>query len=109
MDEIDRRNETLQGFRILKSCEVDILPSGALDLPDSVLARLDVVIGAIHSNFGLSAKAIGLKLAISSDAHSTLGLANIRYGVDQARRGRLSAEDILNTRGWPELKTLLTR
>jgi len=34
--------------------EVDILEDGALDLPDSVLGELDLVIGAVHSNFRLS-------------------------------------------------------
>ena len=51
---IDRLNERMRGFRILKGVEVDILEDGALDLPDSVLAELDVVIGAVHSHFGLS-------------------------------------------------------
>jgi DNA polymerase (family 10) len=176
---IDRLNDTLPDIRVLKSCEVDILKDGALDLPDDILGRLDIVVGAIHSDFGLSAeaqtarvlramdnrrfnilahptgrllgerpgydinldrvmsaalergcflelnahpsrldlddaqcraaKAIGLKLALSSDAHSTLGLANIRFGVSQARRGWLEPDDVLNTRGWPELEALLAR
>ncbi|ARU30928.1 DNA polymerase III [Sulfuriferula sp. AH1] len=54
MDEIDRLNETLQGITLLKGIEVDILEDGNLDLPDSVLARLDLVIGAVHSKFELS-------------------------------------------------------
>jgi DNA polymerase (family 10) len=33
---------------ILKGCEVDILGDGALDLPDEVLARLDIVVCSIH-------------------------------------------------------------
>lgn len=51
---IDRLNQGMRGFRILKGIEVDILEDGTLDLPDSVLAELDVVIGAVHSHFGLS-------------------------------------------------------
>jgi DNA polymerase (family 10) len=47
-DEIDRINETVQGVRLLKGIEVDILESGALDYSDSVLERLEVVIGSIH-------------------------------------------------------------
>ncbi|HEX5380045.1 MAG TPA: DNA polymerase/3'-5' exonuclease PolX [Phenylobacterium sp.] len=57
IDEIDRLNATGPGVRVLKSCEVDILPDGRLDLPNAVLARLDFVIGAVHSNFNLSAEA----------------------------------------------------
>ena len=52
--EIDRLNEKLRGFRILKSIEVDILESGELDLPDDILKELDVVVGAVHSRFDLS-------------------------------------------------------
>ena len=54
MDEIDRLNEELAGFTILKGIEVDILKDGSLDLPDPVLARLDLVIGAVHSGFDLT-------------------------------------------------------
>ncbi|MBV6447709.1 DNA polymerase/3'-5' exonuclease PolX [Nitrosomonas sp.] len=53
-DEIDQLNAELKGIILLKSIEVDILEDGSLDLPDSVLARLDMVVGAVHSNFNLS-------------------------------------------------------
>jgi DNA polymerase (family 10) len=53
-DEIDRLNAQLDGITLLKGIEVDILEDGSLDLPDSVLARLDLVVGAVHSRFGLS-------------------------------------------------------
>jgi len=53
-DEIDRLNEQLGGITLLKGIEVDILEDGSLDLPDSVLARLDLVVGAVHSGFDLS-------------------------------------------------------
>lgn len=52
--EIDRLNEKLSGFRILKSIEVDILENGGLDLADDILKELDVVVGAVHSLFTLS-------------------------------------------------------
>lgn len=39
---------------LLKSIEVDILEDGSLDLPDNVLSRLDLVVGAVHSGFHLS-------------------------------------------------------
>ncbi|MEO0021286.1 MAG: DNA polymerase/3'-5' exonuclease PolX [candidate division WOR-3 bacterium] len=54
-DEIDRLNENLRNFRILKSAEVDITPDGRLDYPDSVLARLDLVIASIHQAFNRDA------------------------------------------------------
>jgi DNA polymerase (family X) len=53
-DEIDRLNEELSGITLLKGIEADILEDGGLDLPDTVLGRLDLVIGAVHSQFHLS-------------------------------------------------------
>ena len=52
-DEIDRLNQKLEGIVLLKGIEVDILEDGSLDLPDASLARLDLVIGAVHSRFDL--------------------------------------------------------
>lgn len=54
MDEIDRFNEGRPGIIVLKGVEVDILEDGRLDLPLSVLRRLDLVLGAVHSQFKLS-------------------------------------------------------
>jgi DNA polymerase (family 10) len=51
IDEIDRVNEKLKGFRILKGAEVDILTDGKLDLTEKLLEKLDIVVGAIHSGF----------------------------------------------------------
>jgi DNA polymerase (family 10) len=56
-----------------------------------------------------AAKSMGVKLAISTDAHSTAGLAYMRYGIDQARRGWLEPNDVINTRSLPELKKLVRR
>jgi putative hydrolase len=49
LDEVDRLNETLAPFRILTGIEVDILPDGELDQQEELLARLDVVVGSVHS------------------------------------------------------------
>jgi DNA polymerase (family 10) len=177
--EIDRLNEKLDGFTVLKGIEVDILKDGRLDLPDSSLSQLDLVIASVHSYFDLSqqaqtdrvvramenryvsiighptgrligerkpyeidmervisaardlgcvlevnaepdrldlndihayaAKSTGVKLAISTDAHSVNALQYMRFGVDQARRGWLTADDVLNTRSLAELRKLLKR
>jgi DNA polymerase (family 10) len=53
IDEIDRLNEELTDIALFKGSEVDILENGSLDLPDSVLKRLDLVVGAVHSAFSL--------------------------------------------------------
>ncbi len=176
---VEKLNATLAGMTLLAGIEVDILEDGALDLPDSILSRLDLVVGSIHTGFALSgqqqterllramdnrllnvighptgrlinkrapyavdmervmrgavergcylevnaqperldlgahhcrlAKEIGLRLAVSTDAHAPADFALMRYGVDQARRGWLEAADILNTRPLAELRRLLAR
>jgi DNA polymerase (family 10) len=55
--EIDRLNEKLSGFTVLKGIEVDILKDGSLDLPDSSLSKLDVVVASVHSHFDLPRQA----------------------------------------------------
>ena len=177
--EIDRINERLKDFTILKGIEVDILKDGSLDLPDSSLAKLDIVVAAIHSHFDLprkaqterivralenprvsilahptgrligerepydadmdivisaarkagcyleinaepdrldlndlhahAAKLAGVKLAVSTDAHSIDAFRCMRFGIDQARRAWLTANDVLNTRPLSELRVLLKR
>ncbi|MBI1960721.1 MAG: DNA polymerase/3'-5' exonuclease PolX, partial [Candidatus Liptonbacteria bacterium] len=58
--EIRRVNESLKKegkrFRVLTGTECDILKDGSLDLPDDVLAELDVVGVSVHSLFRLSQK-----------------------------------------------------
>jgi DNA polymerase (family 10) len=53
---IDKLNEQFRGFRVLKGIECDILADGSLDLDDSVLAELDLVVGSLHSKFNLSSE-----------------------------------------------------
>jgi DNA polymerase (family X) len=52
--EIDRLNTHIGRFTVLRGIEVDILEDGKLDLPDSTLAELDLVVAAVHSHFNLS-------------------------------------------------------
>lgn len=44
----------LDDLTLLRGCEVDILADGSLDLPDEVLATLDIVVCSIHYNLRLS-------------------------------------------------------
>jgi DNA polymerase (family 10) len=46
----------------------------------------------------------GLRFVVSTDAHSTAELHNLRYGIDMARRGLLTARDVLNTRPVEEFR-----
>ena len=73
MAEIDRLNEKLQGITLLKSVEVDILADGSLDLPDALLGQLDLVVGAVHSQFDLPpARQMKRLLAAMDHPHFTL-------------------------------------
>lgn len=176
---IDKANEHLKDFIILKGVELDILEDGSLDLPDEILKELDIVICAIHYKFNLPrqeqtervlramdspyfnifahptgrlinerapydididkimnkakengcilelnshpsrldlndihckmAKDIGIKLAISTDSHSTSSFNNICYGINQARRGWIEANDVINTLSIDTLKKILKK
>ena len=52
-DEIAQLQERIPEVRILLGSEVDILEEGALDWPDAILEKLDVVICSVHQRFRL--------------------------------------------------------
>lgn len=91
---IDKLNEKLNNFVILKGIEVDILEDGTLDLPDEILKELDIVIGAVHYKFNLSRENQTERIIRAMDnpyfnilAHPTGRLINERepYDVDMER------------------------
>ena len=49
---IRKAAENIDGIRVFAGIEVDILTDGELDLSDSVLAEMDIVIASVHSQFG---------------------------------------------------------
>lgn len=51
IDRIEELNAKQDGVVLLKGVEVDILEDGSLDLPDSILKRLDLVVAAVHHRF----------------------------------------------------------
>lgn len=57
----------------------------------------------------LRARRYGVKFAIDSDAHSTVHLGFLRYGVGMAQRGWLTADDVINTWPLPRLRAFLAR
>jgi DNA polymerase (family 10) len=92
--EIDRINAREPGLTILKGVEVDILEDGKLDLPDSVLGELDLVVAAVHSRFNLSREKQTERILRAMDhphftvlAHPTGRLIGERepYDVDMPR------------------------
>jgi DNA polymerase (family 10) len=56
-----------------------------------------------------TARAKGVGFVISTDAHHTRHLDNMKYGVLTARRGWLGASDVLNTLTVESFKKALTR
>ena len=53
------------------------------------------------------AKEMGVKVAISTDAHRAADLDFMRFGIDQARRGWLESGDVVNTLPLAELRRVL--
>lgn len=53
------------------------------------------------------ARSLGVRFAINPDAHSTDEIALIKYGIDVARRGWLTKDDVLNARPWEKAQKLL--
>ncbi len=177
MAEIKALNRKIDGIRILTGMEVDIRANGSLDMPDDILAELDVVVAAVHSGFNENeekmmrriikamenpnvdilahptcrllpgrepvavdmeilfqtalrtntileinaapsrldlkdthiyrARELGVKMVISTDAHSTEHFGFVRFGIGIARRGWCEARDILNTRPLGEMLAYL--
>ncbi|MBA3469957.1 MAG: DNA polymerase/3'-5' exonuclease PolX [Herpetosiphonaceae bacterium] len=100
-------------FRLLQGCEVDILPDGALALPDDVLARLDLVIASPHVALRQPREAATARLvrAINNPhvdiiGHPTGRLLNTRPGADldmaQVIAAAASTGTILEVNAGPE-------
>ncbi len=54
-------------------------------------------------------RAAGIRIAISTDSHSTGEFQTIRYGIEQARRAGLEKSDVLNCLPLPKLLEVLSR
>ena len=71
--EIDELNKKLAPFRIFKSIESDILNDGALDYPDEILAKFDLVIASVHSNLKMTEeKAMARLLKAIENPYTTI-------------------------------------
>jgi DNA polymerase (family X) len=90
-DEIDEVNTRLDGIRVLKGVEADILADGRVDFEERVLERLDFVIASIHSRFNMTAAEMTARLLAAMDnryltiiGHPTgrLLLSRDPYGLD---------------------------
>jgi DNA polymerase (family 10) len=90
-DEIDSVNTRLEGIRVLKGVEADILQDGRIDFDDAVLARLDFVIASVHSRFNMGEREMTARMLAAMDnphltiiGHPTgrLLLSRDPYGLD---------------------------
>ena len=127
---MDREAMTERVIRALRHPKVDILghPTGrnlsrrppfAIDMEAvlQVAKEQDVAveINASPNRLDLSdvhafrARELGVKIVISTDAHTRQELDNMRYGIEQARRAWCEPGDILNTRPWEEFRAWLQR
>ncbi len=176
---IHAANEQIEGITVMAGIEVDILADGELDLSDSVLEQMDVVVASVHSAFNQEpqqmtdrllraignkntsilghptgrlllrrdayqfdmdailkaalknkvamelnaypdrldlndvhlrmARERGVKIVINTDAHHTSHFEKIKYGIVQARRGWLTAADVLNTLAEKEFREAIAK
>jgi DNA polymerase (family 10) len=178
--DVARARRRVPGIAILHGVEVDILPDGSLDLPDAVLAGLDIVLASLHDPAGhgpdrlleryvramrhphvhivthpanrlvgrdagyaldydalfaaavetgtvleidgaplhldldghLARRAVeaGVLVSIDSDCHNVARLGQqMDLGIGTARRGRVEARHVLNTRPLAEVRAFLSR
>ena len=127
------QEETQMTDRLMRAIEcpwVDVLghPTGRLllkreparvnmDVLTTAAARLGVAleINAQDARLDLCdsharlARERGVRLVISTDAHSVNALNNLQWGVTVARRAWASPDDVLNTRSLPSLRDALRR
>lgn len=86
MREIEKLNEEVEGIRILKGIEVDILGDGTLDLDHKLLEQLDLVVAAVHMGFKKNVTERLIKAIESHSvdiiAHPTGRLISRREGYD---------------------------
>jgi DNA polymerase (family 10) len=93
---IDRREPS--SFDLAEVLKVAREEGCALEV-NSQPERLDLIDTAC-----IAARRAGVKLVISSDSHHPSEFAFLDYGVNQARRGWVEADDVLNTRPLAKLR-----
>jgi DNA polymerase (family X) len=98
---IARLRPRYPGLAILHGAEVDILPDGRLDFPDSLLERLDIVLASLHDAAGQASEILLDRYAaamrhplVNIITHPTNRLVGQRdgYHLDTARLFELAVE-----------------
>jgi len=94
--EIERINKLLKGIKILKGIEVNIKKDGTLDISDKILAKLDIVLASVHSNFKMSREAMTKRICRAMTNQNVDILAHPTGRLIQQREGyQLDFEEIL--------------
>lgn len=72
-EEIDHLNKKLDGFKIFKGIESDILNDGSLDYPDEILKKFDFIVASVHSNLKMDEeKATARIIKAVENPHTTI-------------------------------------
>ena len=79
-------NEKLDGIELLAGSEVNILPDGAPDYDDDLLAQLDWVIGSVHTSFRMAEKAMTDRI-VAAIEHPLIDAIGHPTGRKIERRG----------------------
>jgi putative hydrolase len=94
---LDKLNEELAPFRILRGIEVDILEDGALDQDPKLLAELDVVVASVHSKLRMEAPEMTKRMvaALASPNVDILGHCTGRLVVGKGRPESTFDEEVV--------------
>ena len=88
LDDIATLNDELAPFRILTGIEVDINEDGSLDQEPELLARLDVVVGSVHSELRAEERRMTVRMVTAlADPHLDV-LGHCTGRMKTARRNR---------------------
>ncbi len=63
----------------------------------------------LNENHARAAAEAGVRILVNSDAHSAANFRLLEYGIATARRAWLTAEQVANTRPWPQFAPLRKR
>lgn len=99
--EIDQVNEKIKSeginFRLLKGVELNILENGQVDLPDDILAKLDVAAAAVHHKFRMSKSEMTERICQAMENPHIDIIAHPTGRLIQSREGyQLDFEKIFN-------------
>jgi len=113
-------NDEIEGIRIFAGIEVDILADGTLDLSDSVLEQMDIVIASVHSHFGQTSVEMTDRLlkAVSNPNTSLIGHPTGRlllrrdayqFDIDQVLKSAAQKKVAMELNSYPDRLDLSDR